>query len=109
MEHPIRVGNRLLAALPPADFGLLAPYLRKISLEQDAVLLRSGDRIEQVYFPCSGTISFMLDMPNGQTVATAVIGREGAVGMLSLLEPSRAAVTAVVRVGGVGSRSSSYA
>jgi CRP-like cAMP-binding protein len=104
MEHPTRVGNRLLAALPPADFGLLAPYLRKISLEQDAVLLRSGDRIEQVYFPCSGTISFMLDMPNGQTVATAVIGHEGAVGMLSLLEPSRSPVTAVVRVTGIGLR-----
>jgi CRP-like cAMP-binding protein len=104
MEHPIRAGNRLLAALPSADFGLLAPYLRKVSLEQDAVLQRSGDRIEQVYFPHSGTISFMLDMPNGQTVATAVIGHEGAVGMLSVLEPSRAPVTAVVRVTGSASR-----
>jgi CRP-like cAMP-binding protein len=104
MEHPTTVGNRLLAALPPADFGLLAPYLRKMSLEQDAVLLRSGDRIEQVYFPHSGTISFMLDMPNGQTVATAVIGHEGAVGMLSVLEPSRSPVTAVVRVTGNASR-----
>jgi CRP-like cAMP-binding protein len=104
MEHPTRVGNRLLDALPPAEFGLLTPYLRKISLEQDAVLLRSGDRIEQVYFPCSGTISFMLDMPSGQTVATAVIGHEGAVGMLSVLEPSRSPVTAVVRVTGIGLR-----
>jgi CRP-like cAMP-binding protein len=104
MEHPATVGNRLLAALPPADFGLLARYLRKISLEQDAVLQRSGDRIEQLYFPHSGTISFMLDMPNGQKVATAVIGREGAVGMLSVPEPSRAAVTAVVRVAGIASR-----
>ena len=102
MEHTTRVGNRLLAALPPADFDLLAPYLRKVSLEQDAVLLRSGDLIEQVYFPDSGTISFMLDMPNGQTVATAVFGREGAVGMLSVLEPSP--VTAVVRVAGIASR-----
>jgi CRP-like cAMP-binding protein len=104
MEHPTRVGNRLLAALPPAEFGLLAPYLKKISLEQDAVLLRAGDRIEQVYFPLSGTISLMLDMPNGQTVATAVMGHEGAVGMLSVLEPSHSAVTAVVRVAGIASR-----
>jgi CRP-like cAMP-binding protein len=101
MEHPIRVGNRLLAALPRADFALLAPYLQKVSLEQDAVLLRSGDRIEQVYFPCSGTIAFMLDMPNGQTVATAVIGNEGAVGILSALRHSRSAMTAVVGVPGV--------
>jgi CRP-like cAMP-binding protein len=104
MEHPTRVGNRLLAALPPADFGLLTPYLQKVSLEQDAVLLRSGDPIEQVYFPHSGTISFMLDMPNGQIVATSVIGREGAVGMLSVLEPSSSPTTAVVRVAGIASR-----
>jgi len=104
MEHPTRVGNRLLAALPLADFGLLAPYLRKISLEQNAVLQRSGDRIEQVYFPHSGTISFMLDMPDGQTVATAVIGHEGAVGMLSVLGPSRSPTTAVVRVAGIASQ-----
>jgi CRP-like cAMP-binding protein len=104
MEHPTRVGNRLLAALPPADFGLLAPYLQKVSLEQDAVLVRSGDLIEQVHFPDSGTISFMLDTPNGQTVATAVIGRDGAVGMLSVLEPSNSPVTAIVRVAGIASR-----
>src|SRR5260370_10653775 len=94
MEPPTSAGNRLLAAMPPADFGLLDPYLQKVSLEQDAVLVRSGDRIEQVHFPHSGAISFMLDMPNGQTVATAVIGHEGAVGMLSVLEPSRSPVTA---------------
>ena len=42
----------------------------------------------------------MLDMPNGQTVATAVIGNEGAVGILSALGPSRSPMTAVVRVPG---------
>src|SRR3982074_1870205 len=31
MEHPTRIGNRLLAALPPAAFGLLAPYLQHIA------------------------------------------------------------------------------
>jgi CRP-like cAMP-binding protein len=100
----VPVGNRLLAALPPADLGLLAPHLRQISLKQDAVLVRSGDWNEQVYFPRSGTISFMLDMPNGQTVATSVIGHEGAVGMLSVLGPSRSPTTAIVRVAGIASQ-----
>src|SRR5258708_18884869 len=98
MKRHTNVGNRLLAALPPADLGLLAPYLQQVSLKQDAVLVRSGDRNEQVYFPHSGTISFMLDMPNGQTVATSVIAHEGALCMLSLLEPSRSPTTAVVRL-----------
>jgi CRP-like cAMP-binding protein len=100
MEHTTRVGNRLLAALPAADFDLLAPHLRKVSLERDAVLVRSGDRIEQIYFPLSGTIAFIMNLPNGQTVATAVIGNEGAVGVLTSLGPSRSSTTAVVRVAG---------
>jgi CRP-like cAMP-binding protein len=98
--HRIGVGNRLLAALPPADFGLLAPYLRRVSLEQDAVLIRAGDRIDQVYFPHSGVITFMLEMPNGQMAATAIVGNEGAVGVLSALRPSLSPMTAVVRVPG---------
>ena len=104
MGRPANGGNRLLAALPPADLALLSPHLEKVSLKQDAVVVRSGDRREHVYFPHSGAISFMLDMPNGETIATAVIGREGALGALSVLGPSRSSVTAVVRVGGTASQ-----
>jgi len=100
MEHPARIGNGLLAALPPADFGMLVPHLRKVSLERDAVLVRSGDPIDQIYFPESGTIAFIMEMPNGQTVATAVVGNEGAVGLLTALGPSLSPLTAVVRVAG---------
>src|SRR5258705_9729552 len=104
MGRPATGSNRLLAALPPADLALLSPHLQKVSLEQDAVVVRSGDRREHVYFPHSGAISFMLDMPNGATIATAVIGRDGALGALSVLGPSRSSVTAVVRIGGTASQ-----
>jgi CRP-like cAMP-binding protein len=104
MKRPTSPGNRILAALPPADLGLLAPYLKQVSLKQDAVLVRSGEWNEQVYFPHSGTISFMLDMPDGQTVATSVIGHEGAVGMLSVLGPFRSPTRAVVRFAGIASQ-----
>jgi CRP-like cAMP-binding protein len=100
MEPTTKAGNRLLAMLPAADFDLLAPHLRKVSPERDAVLVRSGDLVEHIYFPLSGTIAFIMDMPNGQTVATAVIGNEGAVGILSALGSSRSPMTAVVRVAG---------
>ncbi|WP_342740377.1 Crp/Fnr family transcriptional regulator [Bradyrhizobium sp. B117] len=100
MEHATRVGNRLLAALPPADFALLAPHLRKVPLEHDAVLVRSGDKIEHIYFPCSGAIAFIMELPNGQTAATAVIGNDGAVGLMTALGPTRSPMTAIVRVAG---------
>ena len=74
-ERRASVGNRLLAALPSADLALLAPHLQKVSLEQDAVVAQSGNRRDHVYFPHSGAISFMLDLPNGETIATALIGQ----------------------------------
>jgi CRP-like cAMP-binding protein len=104
VRRPGGIGNRLLAALPPSDFDLLAPELEKVALDQDMVLSRAGDQIEQVFFPDGGAISLMIDMANGQTVATAAIGREGAVGILSVLGPSPSAVTAVVRAAGTASR-----
>jgi CRP-like cAMP-binding protein len=106
MERRASVGNRLLAALPSEDLALLAPHLQKVSLEQDAVVARSGDRRDRVYFPHSGAISFMLGLPNGETIATALIGRDGALGALSVLggNPSLSSVTAVVRVGGTASQ-----
>jgi CRP-like cAMP-binding protein len=100
MEPKMSIGNRLLAALPPADLDLLVPHLRKVSLERDLVLIRSGDAAEHIYFPCSALVAFVMDMPNGQTVATTIVGNEGAVGILSALRPVSSPMTAVVRVAG---------
>src|SRR4051794_24149545 len=75
-----------------------------VALDRDAVVSQAGDQTEHVLFPHSGAISVMIDMANGQTVASAAIGREGAVGTLSVLGPSPAAVTAIVRAAGTASR-----
>jgi CRP-like cAMP-binding protein len=104
VTRPGGIGNRLLATLPPGDFDLLALELETVALDQDAVLSRAGDQIEHVFFPHSGAISLMIDMASGQTVATAAVGREGAVGILSVLGPSPSAVTAIVRAAGTASR-----
>jgi CRP-like cAMP-binding protein len=107
MEHRARVGNLLLAALPQPDLQLLARHFRMVQLERDAVLLRSGDPVDRIYFPLSGLIAFIMDMPNGQTVATAIVGNEGAVGVLSTLGPVLSPMTAVVRVAGLALQISS--
>jgi len=107
MEHRARVGNLLLAALPQPDLQLLVRHFRMVQLERDAVLLRSGDPVDRIYFPLSGLIAFIMDMPNGQTVATAIVGNEGAVGVLSTLGPVLSPMTAVVRVAGLALQISS--
>ena len=82
----------------------MASELQIVALEQGAVLARAGEPDEHVFFPHSGAISLMIDMANGQTVATATIGREGAVGFLSAIGPSPSAITAIVHVAGTASQ-----
>jgi CRP-like cAMP-binding protein len=72
--------NRLLGALGVADFSLLAPHLRDVSLAQGEVLQEPGEPFTQVYFPKAGMISLLAVMQNGTAVETATVGREGAVG-----------------------------
>ena len=90
--------------MPASDFDLLKPEFEVIALDQDEVILRTGDAIEYVFFPYSGAISLMIDMADGRTVAVAAVGREGAVGILSVLGPSSADNTAVVRAAGTAAR-----
>jgi len=104
MTHPGGSGNRLLTMLPAADLDLLRPELENVALDQDAVLVQAGASAEHLIFPHSGAISLMVEMANGQTVATALVGREGAIGSLSGLWPTPSAVTAIVRIAGTASR-----
>ncbi|MBH5400531.1 Crp/Fnr family transcriptional regulator [Bradyrhizobium sp. CNPSo 4010] len=104
MMPPGEIGNRLLAALPQVDLDLLAPELEPVALHQDAVISREGDQVDCVLFPHSGAISLMIGMADGHTVATAVVGREGALGTLSVFGPSASALTAIVRAAGTASR-----
>jgi CRP-like cAMP-binding protein len=92
--------NRLLAALRPSDLSLLQPHLKQIMLEKGMRLQEQGDRVEQAYFPLSGTISLLAVMGDGQAIETAIVGREGTVGAISGLGPWHAASRAVVTVPG---------
>jgi CRP-like cAMP-binding protein len=74
-------GNNLLRALRPADLALLQPLLEEWQGEAGTVLFEPGETVQQVYFPCGPSmVSFLVVLENGQSVETALIGREGAVG-----------------------------
>lgn len=96
--------NRLLAALRPDEIALLQPHLKEIQLTQGAMLQEQGERIERVFFPHSGMISLVAVMRQGNSIETATIGREGAVGAMSGLGPRHAFTRAVVQMPGIGSQ-----
>lgn len=92
--------NRLLGALPQNEFSQLAPHFKEVPLERGKILQEQGEAIDSVYFPHSGMISVLAVMPEGETVETMTIGREGGVGLASGIGSQTALNRATVRLPG---------
>jgi len=73
--------NRLLGALPEADFERLKDQLRTRNGQQKYLLAESGDPINEVYFPVDAVVSVLTRMDDGASVEIATIGNEGLVGV----------------------------
>ncbi len=76
-----RDANNLLAVLKPADFKLVSVHLTALDVVAGDVLYEPGDDVRYVHFPTGpALLSFMVVFEEGNSVETALIGREGAVG-----------------------------
>jgi CRP-like cAMP-binding protein len=98
MQRPITaLRNRLLASLPPEDYGLIVAHLAQVELERGRLLYDPGDEIETIYFPQDGVISLMTLMENGAAIESATIGREGALGLMAAVAPRQSLSRAIVQ------------
>jgi CRP-like cAMP-binding protein len=95
--------NLLLASLPPENMAALVPHLRVVQLPQETVLFEAGDTIKAIYFPHTGIVSIVVDLASGETIETAMIGRDSLVGGSAALDDDIALNRAVVQVAGVAS------
>jgi CRP-like cAMP-binding protein len=79
--------NELLAELfkVPSIATCLLPELRVVSLTVNQVLYELGDQIDYIYFPLDSVVSGLAIMEDGTTVETSMIGREGLVGISTIL------------------------
>jgi CRP-like cAMP-binding protein len=88
--------NRLLAALPDADWGHIESNLAPIKLALGAPVYESGQQIEHVYFPTTAIISLLYVLEDGSSAEIAIVGREGLVGVSLFMggesTPNRAVV-----------------
>jgi CRP-like cAMP-binding protein len=82
----VAIGNRIFAALPAVQFARLQPQLSTLRLERDEVLYITGDEIRYVYFPISGLVSLLSTTETGSTVAVAMVGNEGIIGLPVILK-----------------------
>ena len=73
--------NRLLGALPAADYDRLLPYLRMRAVTTGATLQAHRVKVKDVYFPNGGVYSITNQMRDGTLVEVATVGHEGMLGI----------------------------
>ena len=83
--RPTPTLNKLLAALPPADYRRISPSLIQVPLTFKKTLHKAGSTIDTVYFPNGGVCSIVNVMTDGRMVEVATIGNEGMIGLTIFL------------------------
>lgn len=94
------MGNRLLDALETEALERLRPHLRRERMEPPDVLFEPGEVVDLAYFPLGGVVSLLTVLSDGVQVELATVGREGAVGVTTLLASARAISRALIQVPG---------
>src|SRR3990172_1500996 len=74
---PRAIANRILHAIPLAEYERIAPDLQMIPLKVRLSLHEPGDPMPYVYFPNTGVISMLTVLANGDAIEIATIGNEG--------------------------------
>jgi CRP-like cAMP-binding protein len=92
--------NLLLRCLSDEVRSALRPHFKEVKLSPGDVLAEVREKISSVYFPSSGAVSLIVEMSCGDTVETAMIGRDGAVNALASLDDTEAFSKAVVLLPG---------
>lgn len=100
MLHESAHANRLLAALPEAEYQRLLPYLTTVSLAQRQTLWSPRAPIEAAYFPCTAMASISVVAEDDEPVEVAAIGNEGVVGLPLFLGSDSSPSGAFVQVPG---------
>jgi CRP-like cAMP-binding protein len=101
---PSALANKLLAALPHADFEALKSHFTIVPVAQGTLLFEVDDEVDQIFFPLSGMISLLVVLKNGDAVETATVGREGVVGAMAGMGLHRSRIRAVIQLAGTVAR-----
>jgi CRP-like cAMP-binding protein len=95
--------NRILSRANPVDFADLRPELRVVALKQGMVIAESRSRVSQVYFPHAGILSCVVELENGWSIESGMIGKDGVFGAAQALDGKVSLHKVVVQVPGAAS------
>ena len=74
-------GNSLIDSIEPEEYERLRHLFRVVELQPRQTLYAPGDAMTHAYFPAGAVVTTVATMDDGSTVETALIGREGVVGV----------------------------
>src|SRR5689334_17724194 len=96
--------NRLLAALPAADYERLAGSLELVPLALGRAMYESGAQLDYAYFPTDCVVSLLSVTQDGSSAEIAITGREGMVGIALFMGGETTSSRAVVQNAGYAYR-----
>ena len=100
MEPCRPVDNRLLAALPPADYARVQPHLQPVTFALGDLVYDAGGPQDFLYFPTTAVISLLYTMEDGSTAEMGLTGNDGVVGIALFLGGNTTPNRAVVQIAG---------
>jgi len=96
--------NRLLAALPKAEYERLMSALESVPLLPGSCLHGAGDRDKHLYFPVSGIVARSYVLEDGAQAGFSLVGNDGVLGVASFLSGDTALSRAIVMSAGYAYR-----
>lgn len=88
--------NLLIDSLPSRQRAGVLSRCEPVQMSAGEVLCKAGDPFQYVYFPIVGSIAMATTLPDGQTLETDSVGREGMLGAALALNINRAYQTGTV-------------
>ncbi len=98
------IQNKILLAMNEAEFEIVRPFLKFVSLPSHLRLHESHQPFKYVHFPNEGLVSLVIVMENGKTVEAGIVGSEGVSGMHAVAGLSHGPLREVMQIGGNGFR-----
>ena len=92
--------NRLLAAMPHAEWQRWWPQLELVNLSQGQVLYEPGEGQSHVYFPVTAIVSLLYVLKSGVSAEIAMVGNEGMAGISLFMGGESVPIRAVVQCAG---------
>lgn len=95
-QSPIQ--NRILAALPAAEFQRLSRHLTPVSLPLGETIYEPESSINEVYFVSTGVVSLVAHLKDGGSVEVGLVGNDGMVGLPVVLGDNISPNEAIVQI-----------